>query len=849
MELEVSCVVYFVLRKIYCRICVYLESCTLKKRKPDANHLRETTEKWRNMATEMGNLDVSHKIVLGDINSSELYYHRDCLTHFHNTYNAYDRQTRDNINKLNTETDKWWEEYAFSKVINFIYQTERENQGSSFSVKALEDKYIDLLERQGLKTYSSHVTRFTERLLKNVDGLIKDTSKKTTIVYFQKNASSWTHRKCDEPNLLLSKMRDLVEPIRVALGNHKNNFNSRFSEDAQVNSVPMILMTFISMLIDGTDTDTDSFSQGALSSAQIIMYNFRKKSQKNDTSIRRHSKTSETPLVIYNSMKVYSDTRSKTAIDELHKLGLGISYLRVLDITKNLYDSQRSQYEQDGVLVPCVMRKNIFTILAKDNIDLNARSTTAKSHYHGTSLSALQYPTVEHPGEILSRNYQDSSPTSKKLENLPQDYCFVGPLPFNPRAKDIFAPMCNVNLPSYMDTLPTLLDSIKVEYQWLSTFVDGKGIAWAKHHSSYQGLNKPQVGVNAILPMINKEVHTLETQYHVMSLNKKMTTFLNPSQVPVDTCDQPVYALTKTIQWMYPNEFGQSAYMSILGGLHIEQSILVMHGELVNGSGLSNILNVNDLSIIGTSAVVDVNDIKRARYCLQVAACAIYKKLHDAHVESNSELSLLDWIEIRSAESEMCYYWKLILDFQVLALVFIRSIREGNFQTYVESLISICKWYFSLDHYHYARWCTVHCFDLMLLQFTMLEVYNEFKKGNFTFQKTNSNFSRVAIDQVHEQNNKVIKSSGDAKHLLNVCDDSGVIRLETVESDVASILTEFQETIDTPVVMGIKKHHEDSQSFNKAFTQDVLKVYNGMVSNTFKINSLTNISNTSIIYI
>ena len=199
------------------------------------------------MATEMGNLDVSHKIVLGDINSSELYYHRDCLTHFHNTYNAYDRQTRDNINKLNTETDKWWEEYAFSKVINFIYQTERENQGSSFSVKALEDKYIDLLERQGLKTYSSHVTRFTERLLKNVDGLIKDTSKKTTIVYFQKNVSSWMHSKCDEPNVLLSKMRDLAEPIRVAIGNHKNNFNSRFSEDAQVNSVPMILMTFISM--------------------------------------------------------------------------------------------------------------------------------------------------------------------------------------------------------------------------------------------------------------------------------------------------------------------------------------------------------------------------------------------------------------------------------------------------------------------------------------------------------------------------------------------------------------------------------------------------------------------------
>ena len=71
-------------------------------------------------------------------------------------------------------------------------------------------------------------------------------------------------------------------------------------------------------------------------------------------------------------------------------LGLDISCQRVLDITKNLYDSQRRQYESDGVLVPCAMRKNVFTILGKDNIDLNARSTDAKSHYHGTSLSGFQ---------------------------------------------------------------------------------------------------------------------------------------------------------------------------------------------------------------------------------------------------------------------------------------------------------------------------------------------------------------------------------------------------------------------------------------------------------------------------
>ena len=81
---------------------------------------------------------------------------------------------------------------------------------------------------------------------------------------------------------------------------------------------------------------------------------------------------------------------------------------------------------------------------------------------------------------------------------------------------------------------------------------------------------------------------------------------------------------------MYPETLGSGKYLSILGGLHIEQSALVMHGEIIRGSGLEKILYSNDLSIIETSAVVDINDVKHARYCLQVAACAVFQKLKDA---------------------------------------------------------------------------------------------------------------------------------------------------------------------------------------------------------------------------
>ena len=83
----------------------------------------------------------------------------------------------------------------------------------------------------------------------------------------------------------------------------------------------------------------------------------------------------------------------------------------------------------------------------------------------------------------------------------------------------------------------------------------------------------------------------------------------------------------------------------------------------------------------------------------------------------------------------------------MLVLIYIRSLREGDFQVYIESFISIVKWYHALDHYHYARWGTVHCFDLMLLEKNCPDIYEQFQKGNFSFQKTNTEFSRIALDQ------------------------------------------------------------------------------------------------------
>ena len=130
----------------------------------------------------------------------------------------------------------------------------------------------------------------------------------------------------------------------------------------------------------------------------------------------------------------------------------------------------------------------------------------------------------------------------------------------------------------------------------------------------------------------------------------------------------------------------------------------------------------------------------------------------------------------------------MILQVQLNILIFIRSIREGNFILYKHSLWSLMKWYFSLDHYNYSRWLTIHLYDLFSLEFTCPDIHDEFVLGNFAFPKTNTKFSRMAPDQLHEQNNEKIKRSGGAVHLVNYGDDSGLLKWELCGPELARMV-------------------------------------------------------------
>ena len=81
----------------------------------------------------------------------------------------------------------------------------------------------------------------------------------------------------------------------------------------------------------------------------------------------------------------------------------------------------------------------------------------------------------------------------------------------------------------------------------------------------------------------------------------------------------------------------------------------------------------------------------------------------------------------------------------------------------------------------------------MTLDIVHKDVFENFLLGHFCFKKANRVFSKMALDQLNEQNNRTIKSSVPSS-LANRADDSALIRWETCGAELSRIINEFEGT-------------------------------------------------------
>ena len=118
--------------------------------------------------------------------------------------------------------------------------------------------------------------------------------------------------------------------------------------------MPRLLLLLIMLLIDGSTSMKPS--QEVLSVSQLITYH--SSVNRKSRNKQRHRKNQETPVMLYTGLKIFFLTRSRQLIDGLFKTGLSISYDRVLELTKHLYQNLHDAYSKHGCFSLVFLSKN-----------------------------------------------------------------------------------------------------------------------------------------------------------------------------------------------------------------------------------------------------------------------------------------------------------------------------------------------------------------------------------------------------------------------------------------------------------------------------------------------------------
>ena len=146
-------------------------------------------------------------------------------------------------------------------------------------------------------------------------------------------------------------------------------------------------------------------------------------------------KTNEPPFPVKIGLLVHAKTRKMSIVEKLAEEGLSISYNRVKDIQETITKQLCKKYNEEEIVCPPLLKPHLFTTAAIDNIDHNPSSTTAKSSFHGTSISLFQHEVSNNISETfkldtdtalssievkLPDQYTDILPTEVENQNIQQ---------------------------------------------------------------------------------------------------------------------------------------------------------------------------------------------------------------------------------------------------------------------------------------------------------------------------------------------------------------------------------------------------------------------------------------------
>ena len=799
------------------------------------------------MALELKDTSLLRKLSEGDMVALDAKYHKKCHAALFNRY----RQSRKQSSGEEYETIK--HSIALAQLVSFIKDAKIEGMTApAFKLSDLTKDYCTRLQQLGVnQTQRIHTTRLKEKLLAHIPGLSAHKKGREVILAYDDDiGQALVDTYLSDTDSDAMCMAQVATIIRKDLFEQNEPFTGTFKANCQIDCVSTSLLSLVRMILEGPSIKNQTstpLSQSALTISQLLQFNSVKHKRQGLTSVK-HSRAQETPLPLYVGTMLHSVTRKKELVDKMHEIGLSVSYDRVLRVSASMANAVCELYEEEKVVCPPKMNRFVFTTAAIDNIDHNPSSASATGSFHGTGISLIQHPSFPDEGQSRESIVIKES-AAKCIKQLPLFYTTVPPISVVSDTFQIPAGSAQMNIPA-----DTVVEAFREEEIWLQSIdlpsqarqtgqellLDGDDVvegsadqvqtgttssSWSAFHAKRTTEAKPKCH-SSLLPLFQDSAHSLPMIHHGMTVVKQAVQFLNPGQTPVLACDQPLFALAKEIQWKWPESFGEDQMVIMLGGLHIEMTCLKTIGTWLDGSGWVQALVTAEVTTAGRAdALLQASHVTRTRYAHQVTAACLFqlKQLaYRQYVETRGDTDQTEfsvWCKEREMESPQFKYWSITLEFELLILIFVRSIRESNFALYIASLREIVPWFFALDRTNYSRWLSVHIKDMLELQEKHPALLQSFVDGKFTVTKTSHAFSAISLDQAHEQNNALVKGEGGAVGLTE--SPSALLRWMVAGPEIARVVQEFQDGVHIKQDNRDIDHHEMSGASQKRFTTHV----------------------------
>ena len=370
-------------------------------------HQAETLKvdkKVRDCAVLLNDGKLIAKLSVGDMVALEAKYHTSCLVSLYN----WARNQRSATLKESNTTMSDLDELSFAQVVSYI--DEKLDKGEDITVLKISELaklFSSKLEELEVERGRINTSRLKERILNAFPDLTAVAQGRDVLLVLKEDIGEMVKRakEKDSEAYHLAKAANIVRRDMLKV---KNTFNGTFQRSCQKDAIPVSLKILIDMILKGSSVNKETADntadivpkQASLTIAQLLMFNsISRACDRKEPSNTHHTREKECPLPIYAALKIHGATRDRSLIDAFFKLGMCISYDRVLSISTDIANSVIAWYEREAVVCPSKLRKGLFTTAAVDNIDHNPSSTTSQDSFHGTAISLVQHPTSEVKGD------------------------------------------------------------------------------------------------------------------------------------------------------------------------------------------------------------------------------------------------------------------------------------------------------------------------------------------------------------------------------------------------------------------------------------------------------------------